>query len=63
MQNSSDLLAHSSMFSPVTQTSSGSNRKKKVIYDQDNRGPLSTDTVATLMLLQADDVQCWAFAP
>jgi purine nucleosidase len=30
--------------------------KKKLIYDQDHRGPLSTDTVATLMLLQADTI-------
>jgi purine nucleosidase len=56
MQTSSGLLAHSAMFSPVTQTSSGSGGKKKLIYDQDHRGPLSTDTVATLMLLQADNI-------
>jgi inosine-uridine nucleoside N-ribohydrolase len=30
--------------------------KKKVIYDQDHRGPLSTDTAATLMLLQAENI-------
>jgi purine nucleosidase len=30
--------------------------KRKVIYDQDHRGPLSTDTVATLMLLQSEKV-------
>jgi purine nucleosidase len=30
--------------------------RKKLIYDQDHRGPLSTDTVATLMLLQADNI-------
>jgi len=29
---------------------------RKVIYDQDHRGPLSTDTVGTLLLLQADNV-------
>jgi purine nucleosidase len=56
MQTSPDLLAHSAMFSPVTQTPSGSGGKKKLIYDQDHRGPLSTDTVATLMLLQADNI-------
>src|SRR5271169_5253638 len=56
MQTSSDLLAHSAMFSPVAQTSSRSDAKKKLIYDQDHRGPLSTDTVATLMLLQADNI-------
>jgi inosine-uridine nucleoside N-ribohydrolase len=27
-----------------------------VIYDQDHRGPLTTDTIGTLMLLQADNV-------
>ena len=56
MRTSSGLLAHSAMFSPVTQTPSGSGGKKKLIYDQDHRGPLSTDTVATLMLLQADNI-------
>jgi purine nucleosidase len=56
MQTSSSLLAHSSMFSGAPQTSSPSTGKKKVIYDQDHRGPLSTDTVATLMLLQADNI-------
>jgi len=29
---------------------------RKVIYDQDHRGPLSTDTVGTLMMLQADNI-------
>src|SRR5712692_1686226 len=33
------------------------NRIRKVIYDQDHRGPLSTDTVATLMLLQSEAVE------
>src|SRR5580658_1479764 len=56
MQTQSNLLAHSSMFSADEKTSSGSSGKKKLIYDQDHRGPLSTDTVATLMLLQADNV-------
>ena len=56
MQTQSNLLAHSSMFSAVQQTSSGSSGKKKLIYDQDHRGPLSTDTVATLMLLQAGNI-------
>jgi inosine-uridine nucleoside N-ribohydrolase len=56
MQTSSNLLAHSTMVSPVTQASSGSSGKKKLLYDQDHRGPLSTDTVATLMLLQADNI-------
>jgi inosine-uridine nucleoside N-ribohydrolase len=44
------------MFSPVMQASSGSAGKKKLIYDQDHRGPLSTDTAATLMLLQANNI-------
>jgi purine nucleosidase len=44
------------MFSPAPQTPSASGAKKKLIYDQDHRGPLSTDTVATLMLLQADNI-------
>jgi purine nucleosidase len=56
MQTSPGLLAHSAMFSPVGQISSGSGGKKKLIYDQDHRGPLSTDTAATLMLLQADNI-------
>src|SRR5277367_6627546 len=56
MQTLSDGLAHSAMFSPVAQTPSGSNGRKKLIYDQDHRGPLSTDTAATLMLLQADNI-------
>ena len=56
MQTSPGLLAHSAMFSPVAQTPSGSNGRKKLIYDQDHRGPLSTDTAATLMLLQADNI-------
>jgi purine nucleosidase len=56
MQTSSDLLAHSAMYSPLAQAPSGPGGKKKVIYDQDHRGPLSTDTSATLMLLQADNI-------
>jgi inosine-uridine nucleoside N-ribohydrolase len=44
------------MISTSKQTPSGSAGKNKVIYDQDHRGPLSTDTVATLMLLQADNI-------
>ena len=53
---SSDLLAHSAMFSPVAQSPSPATARKKLIYDQDHRGPLSTDTVATLMLLQAGNI-------
>src|SRR6202161_513631 len=30
--------------------------KRKVIYDQDNSGPFGTDTLGTLMMLQADNV-------
>src|SRR5712671_8006657 len=56
MPTSSSLLAHSAMFSPAPQAPSASGGKKKLIYDQDHRGPLSTDTAATLMLLQADNI-------
>jgi purine nucleosidase len=56
MPTSPGQLAHSAMVSPVSQKLPGSVRKKKLIYDQDHRGPLSTDTVATLMLLQADNI-------
>jgi purine nucleosidase len=56
MPTSPGQLAHSAMVSPVSQTLSGSGGKIKLIYDQDHRGPLSTDTVATLMLLQADNI-------
>jgi inosine-uridine nucleoside N-ribohydrolase len=56
MQTSSNLLAHSAMFSAVPQTSAAAGGKKKLIYDQDHRGPLSTDTAATVMLLQADNI-------
>jgi purine nucleosidase len=56
MQSSSNSLAHSAMFSPPAQSPATSSGKKKLIYDQDHRGPLSTDTAATLMLLQADNI-------
>jgi purine nucleosidase len=56
MRSSSNLLAHSALFSAVPQTSLSPGAKKKLIYDQDHRGPLSTDTAATLMLLQADNI-------
>jgi purine nucleosidase len=56
MHGAPDLLAHSAMFSPVSQTPATSGGKKKLVYDQDHRGPLSTDTAATLMLLQADNI-------
>ena len=39
-----------------SQDASPSGSKKKLIYDQDHRGPLFTDTVATLMLLQTDTI-------
>lgn len=35
----------------------GAGKVRKVIYDQDHRGPLSTDTVGTLLMLQADNVE------
>ncbi len=56
MQAGFSPLAHSAMVSRVTQAPSPAGGKKKLIYDQDHRGPLSTDTVATLMLLQADNI-------
>jgi len=56
MQTSSTLLAPSAMVSPPTEAPSPRGGKRKLIYDQDHRGPLSTDTVATLMLLQADNI-------
>src|ERR1700720_4751864 len=56
MHTPSNLLTHSAMFSPTPQTPTASSGKKKLIYDQDHRGPLSTDTSATLMLLQADNI-------
>src|SRR5689334_6861858 len=46
------LLKRSVAAVPALSTQS----RRKVIYDQDHRGPLSTDTVGTLMLLQADNV-------
>src|SRR5579863_4428204 len=56
MESPSELLAHSIMFSRAPQNSIAFSGKKKLIYDQDHRGPLSTDAVATLMLLQADNI-------
>src|ERR1700684_3888550 len=56
MQTPSGSDAHSAMVLPVRQASSAPGAKKKLIYDQDHRGPLSTDTIATLMLLQADNI-------
>ncbi len=56
MESSPNLLAHSAMYSRAPQTPSAPTTKKKLIYDQDHRGPLSTDTAATLMLLQADNI-------
>src|ERR1700733_7937578 len=49
-------LAHIAMASQVSQSLPGSGGKIKLFYDHDHRGPLSTDTVATLMLLQADNI-------
>jgi purine nucleosidase len=40
--------------SPVGSQSPGGLRK--LIYDQDHRGPLSTDTIATLMALQSEKI-------
>src|ERR1700761_7698988 len=64
MKNFPDLLAHSMFYEAKAKPSGQSTSfsplpsvaKKKVIYDQDHRGPLSTDTAATLMLLQAENI-------
>jgi len=56
MHISTDLLAHSSAFSPSSNAAPAATKRKKLIYDQDHRGPLSTDTAATLMLLQAGNI-------
>ena len=56
METSFGPLAHSATFSPPEQAPPAPSGKKKLIYDQDHRGPLSTDTVATLMLLQAENI-------
>jgi inosine-uridine nucleoside N-ribohydrolase len=56
MHTSHELLFHSSAFSGASRTPPAASKKKKLIYDQDHRGPLSTDTAATLMLLQADNI-------
>jgi purine nucleosidase len=56
MQKPPELLAHSYMYAQSAQTPPAPRGKKKLIYDQDHRGPLSTDTAATLMLLQADNI-------
>jgi purine nucleosidase len=56
MQTSADLLAHRTQFSGASRTAPAASGKKKLIYDQDHRGPLSTDTAATLMLLQAGNI-------
>ena len=54
--SSSRWLAHSAFFPPPRRAATGPSGKRKIIYDQDHRGPLSTDTVATLMFLQADNI-------
>jgi inosine-uridine nucleoside N-ribohydrolase len=56
MKTSAGLHAHSATASVAAQTPAPPGGKKKLIYDQDHRGPLSTDTAATLMLLQADNI-------
>jgi len=56
METSSFLLAHSAL-PPLPQTRTTSAGKKKLIYDQGHRGPLSTNTVTTLMLLQVDNIE------
>ena len=56
MESSTDLLTHSMFFSVARVQARSPVSKKKLIYDQDHRGPLSTDTTATLMLLQAENI-------
>jgi purine nucleosidase len=56
MRSSTNLLAHSMFFSDARVQARSPASKKKLIYDQDHRGPLSTDTTATLMLLQAENI-------
>jgi purine nucleosidase len=56
VEMTSGFLADSAKSLSSPQAASAGTGKKKVIYDQDHRGPLSTDTVATLMLLQADNI-------
>jgi len=56
MGNSPDLL-HTMFFSAPRAHAPSPAPKKKLIYDQDHRGPLSTDTAATLMLLQAENIE------
>src|ERR1700729_1101608 len=56
MQTLWGSVALNPMVLPVRQASSAPGDRKKLIYDQDHRGPVSTDTVATLMLLQADNI-------
>jgi purine nucleosidase len=56
MRTSSHRATPTAKLSPAPQATPASGGKKKLIYDQDHRGPLSTDTVATLMLLQADNI-------
>jgi purine nucleosidase len=52
-----DQLANDAMIFPGAKGFSAAGGRKKLIYDQDHRGPLSTDTVATLMLLQTDNIE------
>jgi purine nucleosidase len=56
MPTASNSIASSAAVSSHAQSPSPGGSKKKLIYDQDHRGPLSTDTAATLMLLQADNI-------
>lgn len=37
-------------------SSSASGQRRKIIYDQDNSGPFSTDILAQLLLMQADNI-------
>jgi purine nucleosidase len=57
-QITSEANARASLVPAVKFGSGGAQRggKRKVIYDQDNSGPFGTDMLATLMLLQADNI-------
>ncbi len=56
LQDSAAALALSALPESLTLASPESPARRKVIYDQDNSGPLGTDIQAMLMLLQSGNV-------
>src|SRR3984957_10869371 len=56
LQDSATALAFSALTPGLALDVPASSVRRKVIYDQDNSGPLGTDIQAMLMLLQADNV-------